>query len=210
MPRSQTPVVSCALAIPRPGLLPSGACKPSAFAAIPRRLSCCPRLYIFRGSITRPASSLTPASHAHCWAGTWSSLLTCWLGVSQVGLEPEGSHPLGNNNQFHRISPTPKVSGLPWREQAIVRGFGGCAASHVEGTGGAPGALCYPALDTVGRRDRPRIGAVCPFVRLVSGVSEHIIGDRPRPDPVWETARFSVPPASHGCPSSVSCDWRLP
>src|SRR5712691_8100183 len=121
MPRSQTPVVSCALAIPHPGLLPSGACKPSAFAAIPLRLSCCPRLYIFRGSITRPASSLPPASYAHCWAGTWSSLLTCWLGVRQVGLEPEGSHPLGNNNQFHRISPTPKVSGLPWREQALVR-----------------------------------------------------------------------------------------
>ena len=88
MPRSQTPVVSCALAIAHPGLLPSCACKPSAFAAIPLRLSCCPRLYIFRGSITRPASSLTPASYAHCWAGTWSSLLTCWLGVSQVGLEP--------------------------------------------------------------------------------------------------------------------------
>jgi hypothetical protein len=31
MPRSQTPVVSCALAIAHPGLLPSGACKPSAF-----------------------------------------------------------------------------------------------------------------------------------------------------------------------------------
>ena len=30
MPRSQTPVVSCALAIAHPGLLPSGACKPSA------------------------------------------------------------------------------------------------------------------------------------------------------------------------------------
>src|SRR5256885_12729217 len=84
----------------------------------------------------------------------------------------------------------------------IVRGLGGCAASHVEGTGAAPGALCYPALDTVGRRDRPRIGAVCPFVRLVSGVSDHIIGDRPRPDPVWETARLSVPPASHGSPPS--------
>jgi len=34
MPRSQTPVVSCALAIPRPGLLPSGACTPSAFPSI--------------------------------------------------------------------------------------------------------------------------------------------------------------------------------
>ena len=31
MPRSQTPVVSCALALSHPGLLPSGACKPSAF-----------------------------------------------------------------------------------------------------------------------------------------------------------------------------------
>jgi hypothetical protein len=121
MPRSQTPVVSCALAIPHPGRLPSGAGKPSAFTARPLRLSCCPQLYIFRGSITRPTSSLPPASYAHCWAGTWSSLLTCWLGVSQVGLEPEGSHPLGNTNQFHRISPTPKVSGLPWREHALVR-----------------------------------------------------------------------------------------
>ncbi len=85
----------------------------------------CPRLYTFRGSITRPASSLTPASSSHCWAGTWRALLTCWLGVRQVGLEPSGSHPLGNNNQFHGISPIPKVSGLPWREQALVRqGFG--------------------------------------------------------------------------------------
>jgi hypothetical protein len=30
-PRSQTPVVSCTLAIARPGLLPSSACNPSAF-----------------------------------------------------------------------------------------------------------------------------------------------------------------------------------
>ena len=34
MPRSQTPVVSCALAIAHPGLLPSSACKPSAFLFI--------------------------------------------------------------------------------------------------------------------------------------------------------------------------------
>ena len=49
------------------------------------------------------------------------SLLTGWLGVSQVGLAPYGSHLLGNNNQFPGFSPIPKVSGLPWREQAIVR-----------------------------------------------------------------------------------------
>ena len=34
MPRSQTPVVSYALALARPGLLPSGACKPSAFLSV--------------------------------------------------------------------------------------------------------------------------------------------------------------------------------
>jgi hypothetical protein len=34
MPRSQTPVVSCALALAHPGLLPSSACKPSAFLFI--------------------------------------------------------------------------------------------------------------------------------------------------------------------------------
>jgi hypothetical protein len=35
MPRSQTPGVSCALAIPHPGLLPSGHWKPSAFLSVP-------------------------------------------------------------------------------------------------------------------------------------------------------------------------------
>jgi hypothetical protein len=52
----------------------------------PWGISCCPPLYTFRGSITRPASSPPPAPYSHCWACTWSSLLTCWLGVSQVGL----------------------------------------------------------------------------------------------------------------------------
>ena len=103
------------------GLLPSGACKPSAFPSIPLRLSYGPRLYTFRGSSTRPTSSLTPASYSHCWAGTWSALLTCWRGLRQVGLAPPGSHPLGNNNPCHGVISTPKVSGLPWREQALVR-----------------------------------------------------------------------------------------
>jgi hypothetical protein len=64
MPRSQTPVVSCALAIPHPGLLPSGQWKPSAFLSVPPgEVSFCPRRYLFRGSITRPASSLHPAPY---------------------------------------------------------------------------------------------------------------------------------------------------
>src|SRR5262245_53821550 len=48
------------------------------------------------------------------------SLLTGWLDVHQVGFA-HGTHPLGNNNQFHAFSPHSKVSGLPWREHAVVR-----------------------------------------------------------------------------------------
>jgi hypothetical protein len=60
MPRSQTPVVSCALAMAHPGLLPSSACKPSAS----------PQRYPFRGSITRPAFSLHPAPYGPLRGGT--------------------------------------------------------------------------------------------------------------------------------------------
>ncbi len=71
MPRSQTPVVSCALAIAHPGLLPSGQWKPSAFLSVlPGEISLCPRLYPFRGSITRPASSLHPAPYGPLRGGT--------------------------------------------------------------------------------------------------------------------------------------------
>jgi len=40
------------------------------------------------------------------------SLLTGWRDFSQVGLEPHSSHPLGNNNQFHGVISSSKVSGL--------------------------------------------------------------------------------------------------
>ena len=49
------------------------------------------------------------------------ALLTGWLGVRQVGWEPTGSHPLGNNHQFRGCTPTPKVLGFPWRDQCRVR-----------------------------------------------------------------------------------------
>jgi hypothetical protein len=42
---------------------------------------------LFRGSITRPAFSLHPVSYSHYWFCTWISLLTCWLGFRQMGLE---------------------------------------------------------------------------------------------------------------------------
>ena len=50
------------------------------------------------------------------------SLLTGWLGVSQVGLEPHSSHPRGHGSEFPRVSPDPLASGFSWREQAQVRG----------------------------------------------------------------------------------------
>jgi hypothetical protein len=88
-PRSETPVGSCALAMPRPGRRPSGHWHTSAVLSCqPGELSSCPQLYALRGSITRPASSLPPAPYAHGWACTWSVLLTGWRGLGQVGLEP--------------------------------------------------------------------------------------------------------------------------
>jgi hypothetical protein len=48
------------------------------------------------------------------------SLLTCWLTFSQVGLA-SCAHPLGNNNPFHGVAPNSKVSGLPWRDQWLIR-----------------------------------------------------------------------------------------
>jgi hypothetical protein len=120
-PRAPPPGVSGARALPHPGRRPSGAGTPWAGAARPRRLSRGPRLARVRGSRTRPASALPPASYAHGWAGTWRALLTGWRGVRQVGRAPEDSHPLGHTNHLHRIAPPPKVSGLPWREQTLVR-----------------------------------------------------------------------------------------
>src|SRR5947208_3130409 len=71
--------------------------------------------------MTRPASSLTPASYAHGWAGTRRALLTCWRGVRQVGLVRIRTHPPRHNNQLHEITLNAKASGFPWREHALVR-----------------------------------------------------------------------------------------
>jgi len=54
------------------------------------------------------------------------------------------SHPLGYNNQFHEHSLNPKVSGLPWRDQCLVR-HGGLVGPS------GPGLAC----SRVGRPPRP-------------------------------------------------------
>jgi hypothetical protein len=44
-----------------------------------------------------------PVSHFHYWFYAWISLLTGWLGFSQMGLElcrVLGSHPLDNIDKF--------------------------------------------------------------------------------------------------------------
>ena len=66
-------------------------------AACAAQLSSCPRLYTFRGSITRPGLLLPPAPYSPCGACTRRSLLPCWLGVAEVGLAPHGRSPTGKH-----------------------------------------------------------------------------------------------------------------
>src|SRR5437016_11039706 len=106
-----------------------------------------------------------------------------------VGVQHNGH---GRHGRPIHDTPINKAEGM---SHTLVRGFGGCATTHVEGTGTTSAFLAILVGETVGCRDRPRIGAACPLVRLVSGGGDHITGDRPRPDPVWETAYYSVPPA---------------
>jgi len=91
MPCSSTPVVSLALALARSGLLPSASMTASAFP--PKKTGGYPngpQLYKFRGSITRPASSLPLASDFRYRTDPQGLLLTCWLDFGQVGLSPTG------------------------------------------------------------------------------------------------------------------------
>lgn len=87
------------------GLLPSARATASALAA-QFALSSYPSgppLSSFRGSLTRPGTLLPPAPYASYEGCTRRSLLSCWLGVAQVGLEFSHSHPLGNNDLFPEV-----------------------------------------------------------------------------------------------------------
>src|SRR2546430_513889 len=99
-----------------------------------------------------------------------------------------------------RPEPLPEAGATQeWTLEAVgsrpLLGASAAAPPHMWKEQASPRVSCSPPGETVGRRDRPRSGAVCPFVRLVSGGGDHIPGARLRPDPVWETACFSVPPA---------------
>ena len=122
MPRSQTPVVACTLALSHPGLLPAGHCTPSAFPRYGlRTILWTTTLHI--SGLHHAAYILVPSSFVLPWLGVhvdctpdllarlWSGGMCTWY----------GAHPLGNNNQFHENSLNPKVLGFPWRDQCQGR-----------------------------------------------------------------------------------------
>jgi hypothetical protein len=104
MPRSQTPVVSRPLALARTGLLPSGACTPSALGSVARTylLSTIIHFSEFNDAACVLAFPLlrTPSFDDR----TSVRLPTRWLAFGRVGLE-SASHPLGNFDMFQEVSP---------------------------------------------------------------------------------------------------------
>jgi hypothetical protein len=77
------------------GLLPSGACKPSAFPSVPLKgILLSTTIHI--SGLNHAACLLTTPGSVRLLAGRHAgSLLTCWLDFSQVGLEPYGLAPTG-------------------------------------------------------------------------------------------------------------------
>jgi hypothetical protein len=121
MPRAQPPVVSRALARAHPGLLPSGAWKPSAFPSLPRRA--------ILGSTTIPSSGL---QHAACHLAPPSSAPPGL--VAHVGFAPDrlarrwsggpcarSLSPPGSPPRVSEDFSSPLASGFSWRYQALVR-----------------------------------------------------------------------------------------
>ena len=64
------------------------------------------------------AYTLAPSGFAPpLLASTRTSLLACSLDFGQVGLGHNSCpHPLGNNNEFHALTPNPNASGLTRRD----------------------------------------------------------------------------------------------
>ena len=87
MPWSQTPVVIQTLALTHSDLLPSGLPKAVGFTFITTKAIVETTNIDFSELNTEPASLIHLASDSRCRACPQISLLTCWLGFSQVGLE---------------------------------------------------------------------------------------------------------------------------
>src|SRR6185369_14647510 len=104
MPRSQTPVVSCLLALAATGLLPSDVCISSALG--PVAWPCPLSTIIHFSEFDYAACVLASPLLRTVLFNTRSSvrLPTRWLAFGRVGLE-YSSHPLGNIDMFQEVSP---------------------------------------------------------------------------------------------------------
>ena len=96
MPWSQTPVVSCTRAFAPSGLLPSAPLHAVGFPLpVSREALLMTTTLHMSGRNTAPAPLIQPASDSRYRADPRTSLLTCWLDFSQVGLGPCRPSPTG-------------------------------------------------------------------------------------------------------------------
>ena len=104
MPRSQTPVVSCRLALAPTGLLPSTELISSAFGPLWRTYPLTTTIHF--SELDHTACVLaSPLLRTPPLDGRTSVRLpTWWLAFGRVGLE-YSSHPLGNIDEFQGVSP---------------------------------------------------------------------------------------------------------
>ena len=78
------------------------------------------------------AYTLAPSGFAPpLLASTRTSLLACSLDFGQVGLGHNSCpHPLGNNNEFHALTPNPNASGLTRRDLIHTFRFWGLGTKY--------------------------------------------------------------------------------
>ena len=103
----QTPVVSCRLAVPPAGLLPSTRARVSAFSPASTGIILWTTTVLISELHLAACRLATPGSVQSLTTLHAGSLLSCWLGVAQMGLESLDSHPLGNIDLF------PEVPSIP-------------------------------------------------------------------------------------------------
>ena len=103
----QTPVVSCRLAVPPAGLLPSTRARVSAFSPASTGIILWTTTVLISELHDAACRLATPGSVQSLTTLHAGSLLSCWLGVAQMGLESLDSHPLGNIDLF------PEVPSIP-------------------------------------------------------------------------------------------------
>jgi hypothetical protein len=104
MPRSQTPVASCLLALSRTGLLPSDVCISSVLGPVARPWPLSTIIH-FSGFDYAACVLASPLLRTAPFRTRFSVRLpTGWLAFGRVGLE-YSSHPLGNVDMFQEASP---------------------------------------------------------------------------------------------------------